>query len=150
MNKDSVEFVKIKEDEENRLKKILFASYLREDYVDKAFTLFVNPLYELEKIYFSSNAYGTVYWKNGIGLNQCHTWEDEATAENHSFLTKNYTTVCANGEAKTEYAKETIIPDVIKNIANEEMRNFIEEVIHKQEHGEPLELQKFIPEDEMK
>ena len=149
MNKNSVQFVKINNDEEKRLKKILFASYLREDYVDKAFTLFINPLHELEKIYFSSNDFGSVYWKNGVGLNECHTWEDENSAESHSFLTKNYTSVLSNGEANTDYAKDIIIPDVIQNLANEEMRDFIKSIIDKQEHEEPLELHMFIPEDEL-
>ncbi len=123
--------------------KISFASFLKKDYVAKSLVIYLDGGGIIEKIFFSSNTYGTVEWENGRGLVNCHMWESEDQARKPTYLTRRYTSILSNGAADVGYAKETILPDVLDNLDDGEIAEWIEDIISVREYLVAVDLSRF-------
>lgn len=124
-------------------KKISFASYLKKDYVAKSLVVYVGRNDLIEKIFFSSNEHGTVEWVNGAGLKNCHRWESEEQAQSPTYLTKRYTSILSDGAVGIDYARETIIPDILDNLHDGDIAELVSDVIQVKEYLIPLDLTRF-------
>jgi hypothetical protein len=118
--------------------KVLFASYLKSDFVECSMTLIIAPDRRIREIYFSSNDFGTAEWKNGQGITDCNRWEDEDSAQSTSSLNKHYTAILQNGSMKTEYAESHIIPDVLSKIENRSLRTLVTAIVKNKEYQSVL------------
>lgn len=139
-DKDILKLIKINRDSET---KIYFASYLREDYVAKSLVICLDKGMIIESIYFSSDTHGTVEWKNGVGLTDCHRWESEDQAKEPSYLTRRYTTILTNGVRDTDYAREMIIPDILDKLQNAHVAEWVHDVVLVKEYLVPVDLSPF-------
>jgi hypothetical protein len=123
--------------------KISFASFLKKDYVAKSLVIYLDGSGIIEKIFFSSNTYGTVEWENGRGLVNCHVWESEDQARKPTYLTRRYTSILSDGAVDAGYARETILPDVLDNMEDGETAEWIEDIISVREYLVPVDLSRF-------
>lgn len=123
--------------------KISFASFLKQDYVAKSLVIYLDGNSIIEKIFFSSDIYGTVEWENGKGLVNCHTWETEDQAREPTYLTRRYTSILSDGAADAGYAHETIVPDVLDNLEDGETAEWVEDIISVREYLVPVDLSRF-------
>ncbi|OHD66994.1 MAG: hypothetical protein A2176_16095 [Spirochaetes bacterium RBG_13_51_14] len=126
-------------------KKISFASYLKRDYVDKSLVIYLDRTGIIEKIYFSSNSYGTVEWINGAGLKNCHTWESEDEAKSHNYLSKRYTAILSDGAAAPDYARTRIIPDILDYMDDADSAEWISDILNVREYLVPVDVSRFGP-----
>lgn len=124
-------------------KKIAFASFLKKDYVANSLVVYTGKNDLIEKIFFSSNAHGTVEWINGAGLKNCHRWESEEQAHSPTYLTKRYTTILSDGAAGLDHARETIIPDILDNLHDVDIAEQISDVIQVKEYLIPVDFSRY-------
>ena len=124
-------------------KKISFASFLRENYVAKSLVIYLDRNDIISKIFFSSDTYGTVEWINGSGLNDCHKWESEDEAKSQSYLTRRYTAILSDGAAGNDYAQEHIIPDILDNLYDDNIAEWIRDILQVREYLVPLDPMQF-------
>ncbi len=120
--------------------KLAFASYLKTDYVAKGLVISLDDHDAIKKLYFVSNDFGSVEWLNGIGLNDCHKWENDEQARSASALSKRYTAILANGEETLGYAEKNIIADVLENIDDQKLANLIKDVVQSKQYDESLDI----------
>lgn len=130
--------------EEGEVKKIAFASYLKKDYVAKSMVIYLDGNDIITHIYFSSNNYGSVEWKNGAGLKDCHRWESEDQAKSPSYLTRRYTAILSDGAEHTDYAKRFILPDVIEHLEDNDLADLVSDILHTREYLVPFDYRRFI------
>ena len=123
--------------------KISFASFLKRDYVAKSMVIYLDGNGIIEKIFFSSDVFGTVEWENGAGLANCHTWENEEQARAHTYLTRRYTSILSDGSADGDYARTTILPDVLDNMEDTDTAEWIEDVVSVKEYLVPVDVSRF-------
>ncbi len=100
---------------ENGILNIKFASYLKEDYVERAVELTIKNNIA-EKIFFSSNIYGTSTWIKRKGFFESHRWEKEDDVQAISYISKHYTALLENGRVPAKYVCEKIVPDVLEHM----------------------------------
>jgi hypothetical protein len=124
-------------------KKISFASFLRENYVAKSLVIYLDQNDIISKMFFSSDNYGTVEWINGSGLKNCHTWESEDEAKSRSYLTRRYTAILSDGPAGNDHAREHIIPDILDNLYDDNIAEWIRDIIQVREYLVPVDLSQF-------
>ena len=124
---NSISFIRIS-DEDYGIK-IVLASYLRINYVDKSIAIKLNPDKTVKEILFMSSELGTVEWINGTGIANCHRWEDEEMAKSQSYLTQRYTSILMDGEKSLDFATGTIIPGIIKDIEDRDLAGYINSII---------------------
>lgn len=124
-------------------KKISFASFLRENYVAKSMVIYLDQNDIISKIFFSSNTYGTVEWVNGSGLKNCHKWESEDEAKAQSYLTRRYTAILSDGAAENDYAQAHIIPDIMDNLSDANIAEWISDILQVKEYLVPVDLSHF-------
>ena len=91
----------------------------------------------IEKIFFSSDDHGTVEWRNGTGLAECHRWESEDQAKSKSYLSRRYTTILSNGAADTEFARDVIIPDILDRLRDGDLAEWISDIVSGQGVPDP-------------
>ena len=124
-------------------KKIAYAYYLRQDFVAKSMVIYLDSAGIIEKIFFSSDEYGTVEWRNGTGLAECHRWESEDQARSKSYLTRRYTTILSNGVADLDYARMVIIPDILDNLSDGNVAEWISDIVRTREYLVPVDESRF-------
>ena len=124
-------------------KKISFASYLRENYVAKSLVIYLDRNNTISKIFFSSDSHGTVEWINGSGLKNCHKWESEDEAKSQSYLTRRYTAILSDGAAGNDYAQDFIIPDILDNLYDDNIAEWIRDILQVREYLVPVALSQF-------
>jgi len=124
-------------------KKISFASYLRENYVAKSLVIYLDRNNIITSMFFSSNSYGTVEWINGSGLKNCHKWESEDEAKSQSYLTRRYTAILSDGAADNDYALDLIIPDILDNLYDDNITEWIRDILQVKEYLVPVDLSEF-------
>ena len=98
-------------------------------------------------MYFTSNNLGSVEWKNGIGINDCHIWEDEdqAKAKAASNLSRRYTAVLATVKTDNTFAEKKIIPDILKSLEDKSFAELIESIVKEKEYSNSIDISKFGP-----
>ena len=124
-------------------KKVAYAYYLREDFVAKSMVIYLDGAGIIEKIFFSSDDHGTVEWRNGSGLADCHRWESEDQARSQSYLTRRYTTILSNGAVDMDYARNVIIPDILDNLSDADVAEWIGDIITVREYLVPVDESRF-------
>jgi hypothetical protein len=124
--------------------KLFFVSYLREDYIGRALTLSIDGKKRLEKIYFSSNDFGTASWINKYGLTESHRWENEDDLVYESTLTQRFPVIIEDGITPAAYAMGSIIPDVLENLLDLELSGEIKNIIQKKSTAKILDWEKII------
>lgn len=110
-------------------KKLYFISYLRRDFVERSAVITLDGTGRVAHLYLSSYRHGSVEWENGSGLSESRVWETEDQAQEPTYLTRRYTSRLSNGEAGTGYTMETIVPDVLDNMADEEVASILNNII---------------------
>jgi hypothetical protein len=125
-------------------KKIAYAYYLRKDFVAKSMVIYLDGAGIIQKIFFSSDDFGTVEWKNGTGLAESHRWESEDQAKSKSYLTRRYTTILSNGVADMDYARSVIIPDILDNLSDAEVAEWIGDIVQTREYLIPVGESRFL------
>jgi hypothetical protein len=126
-------------------KKVAYAYYLRKDFVAKSMVIYLDTTGIIEKIFFSSDDHGTVEWRNGSGLVDCHRWESEDQARSQSYLTRRYTTILSNGAVDTEFARVVIIPDILDRLRDADLAEWISDIVHVREYLLPVDDSRFRP-----
>ena len=124
-------------------KKVAYAYYLRTDFVAKSMVIYLDSSGIIERIFFSSDDHGTVEWRNGAGLVDCHRWESEDQAKSQSYLSRRYTTILSNGAVDTDYARDVIIPDIIDRLQDGALAEWIGDIIRVREYLVPAEESRF-------
>jgi len=137
---DVIRFISLEEGDE---KKIAFASYLKKDYVAKSMVIYLDRSDIITHIYFSSNDYGSVEWKNGVGLTDCHRWESEDQAKSPTYLTRRYTAILSDGAEHADYAKRFILPDVIEHLGDNDLADLVSDILHAREYLVPFDYRRF-------
>jgi len=122
------------------VKTVIYASYLREGFAERSIQIKLNNSNNFQELYFNSNKYGSVIWKNKIGLTDCHYWETEDEAQKVSDLSRHYTSLLADGVANVDFARKLIIPDILSQLKNNKLSNIINEIINLLEYNKPLDL----------
>jgi hypothetical protein len=138
---DKIELLAIDPDDSGT--KISFASFLKKDYVAKSMVIYLDSNAIIAKIFFSSNSYGSVEWINGQGLKNSRAWESEDAAKAQSYLTRRYTAILSDGAAGNDYARDLIIPDILENLASEDVAEWIGDVLSVKEYLVPADLSRF-------
>jgi len=124
-------------------KRVYFVSYLREGFVERSLVLYIDRKNRIKTIYFSSYEFGSVEWINGHGLQEYRVWEDDDQAEASTYLTRRYTARLADGMADEEYAQESIVPDVLDNLADKDFARFIRKVISAKKFRHTVDVNRF-------
>jgi len=106
-------------------RKLVFSSYLRRDFVERSVVITLGGDGRVDHIYFSSYRHGSVEWHNGSGFSECRLWETEDQAREPTYLTRRYTMRLSNGEAGPGFAENTIVPDVLENMADDEVASIL-------------------------
>ena len=96
-------------------KKLKFKSYLKEDWVENALIITLTNE-KLDRMYFSSNEYGTAEWINGKGIEQANRWETEDEIKDASTIAGRYPSIISDGDISSDIAYKTVIPDVLDNM----------------------------------
>jgi len=142
MDKDEkIKLFKIEKD--GPATKIFYASFLKKDYVAKSMVIYLDATAIISKIFFSSNDHGTVEWINGQGLRNSRAWESEESAKSQSYISRRYTAILSNGAAGNDFARERIIPDILDNLADGEIAEWIGDVLSVKEYLVPADMSKF-------
>jgi predicted RNA-binding protein YlqC (UPF0109 family) len=105
---DSVETI-------NGIKVIRFASFLKEDYIERLIKISIKNG-SVVTMYFSSNSFGTATWMKGKGFVESHRWEVEDDLKDISYLAKHYPALLENGMVSEDYAFDKIVSDVLINM----------------------------------
>ncbi|MBN2158413.1 MAG: hypothetical protein JW807_03385 [Spirochaetes bacterium] len=124
-------------------KKIAFASFLKKDYVENSMVVYLEKNDIIGKIFFSSHVHGTVEWINGAGLKNCHRWESEDQAKSPTYLTARYTSILSDGAVDANYARETIIPDVLDNLYDADIAELVSDIVQVKEYLIPVDFTRF-------
>jgi hypothetical protein len=124
-------------------KKISFASFLRENYVAKSLVMYIDRNGIIEKMFLSSDTYGTVEWQNGTGLKNSHSWETEDEAKQPTYLTRRYTSILSDGAMDNDFAREKIIPDILDNLLYADIAEWVGDVLQVREYLVPVDLSRF-------
>ncbi len=124
-------------------KKLTFASYLKKEYIEKAIVINLSIDNVINRIYFSSNNFGTVEWLNGTGLTNCHKWESEDMAKVPSYLSRRYTAILSDGAATPDYARGLIIPDVLDSLADSQLVEVLINTINCESTAERIDFSRF-------
>lgn len=119
-------------------RKIYFTSYLRKDFVERSLVVTLRMDYSIKNIYFSSYNYGSVEWINGGGLTDSRLWENDEQAVSPTYLTRRYTVRMANGPATGDFARDSIIPDVLDNLADRNFAGLITRIISRKSSSRKL------------
>ncbi|MBN1531308.1 MAG: hypothetical protein JXA20_01465 [Spirochaetes bacterium] len=109
--------------------RVVFASYLKPDFVERAMTVRIGADRIVREIEFSSNEYGTALWVNGRGITDCHRWEDEETVQSTSYLNRHYPALLLNGPMSEDYAERQVIPDVLDSLESVPLRETIRAMV---------------------
>jgi hypothetical protein len=119
--------------------RIVFASYLKPDFVERAMTIHLGADRIVREIHFTSNEFGTADWVNGRGITDCHRWEDEETVQSTSYLNRHYTAILLDGPMDGVYAEERVIPDVLSAVESRALRETIESLVREPLSRTPIE-----------
>ncbi|HNW29113.1 MAG TPA: hypothetical protein PKN50_11595 [Spirochaetota bacterium] len=138
---DKIKLVAVEDTESG--KKIAFASFLRKDYVAKSLVIYIDGNNIITGIFFSSDVHGTVEWINGSGLKNCHRWESEDQAKSQSYLTRRYTAILSDGSASADFARDFIIPDILDNMSNADVAEWVADILRVREYLVPVDLSRF-------
>ena len=138
---DKIKLVAVEDTESG--KKIAFASFLRKDYVAKSLVIYIDGNNIITGIFFSSDVHGTVEWINGSGLRNCHRWESEDQAKSQSYLTRRYTAILSDGSASADFARDFIIPDILDNMSNADVAEWVADILRVREYLVPVDLSRF-------
>jgi hypothetical protein len=124
-------------------KKYVFASYLKTDYVDKSLVINTDTECNVIEMIFSSNDYGIAEWESGVGIKDCHKWEDEDAAKDTSYLSRRYTAIISNGNVTVDYAINKIISDVLNHIEDKKFCDRIFETVSKRSPSARINISDF-------
>ncbi len=138
---DKIKLVAVENTESG--KKIAFASFLKKDYVAKSLVIYTDSSNVITGIFFSSDVHGTVEWINGSGLKNCHQWESEDQARSQSYLTRRYTAILSDGSVSTDFARDFIIPDILDNLDNADIAEWVADILRVREYLVPVDLTHF-------
>jgi len=119
---DSVEMI-------NGIKVIRFASFLKEDYIERLVKISIKNSNAVT-IYFSSNSYGTATWMKGKGFVESRRWEVEDDLKDISYLAKHYPALLENGMVSEDYAFDKIVPDVLDNMIDSDLSSDLYKVFN--------------------
>ncbi len=114
-------------EDDNRI--IKFKSFLKENFVERALIVTLGKNDTVQKIYFSSNDYGTAEWIRGSGIYEAHRWETEDDLRSVSTLARRYPVILQNGRVPIDDAMSKIIPDVLDNLLSRELSSDIYEIV---------------------
>lgn len=129
---------------EENLTEILFASYLKKDFVARALILMIEPRATIQTMRFQSNDYGIATWSNGRGFHQKNVWEDEDAGIDPESL-KRFRFPLLNGATSVEFTLNTIVPDVIDHLENQQLASWVKKVVRSQAWLEPVNPQLLRP-----
>lgn len=124
-------------------KKIAFASYLRKDFVAKSMVIYLDRSNVIASIFFSSDIHGTAEWINGSGLTKSNRWESDDQAKSGSYLARRYTAILSNGSVDDNYAKNTIIPDILDHLESADIAEWVADILQTKEYLVPVDLARF-------
>jgi hypothetical protein len=110
-------------------KVIKFKSFLKEDFVERALIITLDKNDTVQKIYFSSNDYGTAEWIKGSGICEAHRWETEDDLRSISTLARRYPVILQDGKVPIDDAMSKIIPDVLDNLLSPKLSSDIYEIV---------------------
>lgn len=122
---DSVEII-------NGIKVIRFASFLKEDYIERMVKISIKNGSAVT-IYFSSNNFGTATWMKGRGFVESHRWEVEDDLKDISYLAKHYPALLENGMVSEDYAFDKIVSDVLMNMIDPALSSDIYKILKSSE-----------------
>ncbi len=123
--------------------RLVFASYLRDNFVERSLSITMDKDHFIEYIYFNSYKYGSVEWENGSGLINCHIWENEDQAKSDSYLSRRYTAILSNGAADNDYAYSTIIPDILNNMKYTQLAAELKNIVSAEAYLDALDLKQY-------
>lgn len=118
--------------------KLYFVSYLRKDFVERSMVMTLNKNRTVKEIYFSSYEHGSAEWINGEGIVESRFWESDEQAVAPTYLTRRYTVRMANGPARESFAEQKILPDVLDNIADENLAKVVKRIVKKQKYSQKI------------
>lgn len=118
--------------------KFYFVSYLRADFVERSMVMTLNKNRTVKEIYFSSYEHGSTEWFNGEGLVESRQWESDEQAVSSTYLTRRYTVRMADGPVKESFAEQTIIPDILDNMADENLARVIRRIVKKEKYMQKI------------
>ncbi len=108
-------------------REVLFASYLKKDYVARALTLNIDSNAVIQIMRFQSNEFGIAIWSNGQGFHQANVWEDEDAAIDPESL-KRFRYPLLNGAVSIEVARKTIVADVVDYLPGKNLSSLIKNI----------------------
>jgi hypothetical protein len=108
-----------------------YISYLKEDFVNKSLLITLDGAGHLCKLYFSSNDHGTLTWLSGRGIVEAHRWEDEDDLDGYSDVTRRFPSLMEDGFVSGDFALNSIVPDVLCELRDNELMCYIRETIQK-------------------
>lgn len=108
---------------------IKFKSFLKEDFIERALIITLDSDDAVQKIYFSSNNYGTAEWIRKSGIYEAHRWETEDDLRSISTLARRYPVILQNGKVPIDYTMSRIVPDVLDNLLSRELSSEIYKII---------------------
>ena len=95
--------------------KLSYEEFLREDFINRALVVWLDHDHLIQKIFYNSSSYGTVYWNTETGLHNCHSWETEDQAMEGSFIQRMYPAITHNGMESIDYAGR-VVDDVMEGL----------------------------------
>ena len=106
---------------------ILFGTYQKEDFLLRYWELICSPNGTIKEMKFSSGFFGEIGWKKGIGLTDCHRWENEKEAGQASFLTYHYNNILLDGEAPLDFGRDNILGDIEKHMSQPLFKKIVQQ-----------------------
>lgn len=120
--------------------KLVYASYLKKDYIERSIVLYIDTDRRIREMHFSSNDFGTAQWRNGHGIVDCHRWESEEHVQATSYLNRHYTTILQNGNMGNDYAEKRIIPDVLSAVAIPDLAHIVKTAVAENRYDDVVDL----------
>jgi asparagine synthase (glutamine-hydrolysing) len=113
MSKETLSF--ISRTAQDDIFEVVFASYLKKDFISRALTLIHDSKLIMRSLRFHSNDGGIAVWENGKGIISANSWEDEDAGIDPDSLMR-FRFPLLNGAIAPDLARETIIHDVISHL----------------------------------
>lgn len=135
MSKETLSF--ISRTAQDDIFEVVFASYLKKDFISRALTLIHDSSLIMRSLRFHSNDGGIAVWENGKGIISANSWEDEDAGIDPDSLMR-FRFPLLNGAIAPDLARETIIHDVISHLPNGELASILLKISKTKKWKEPL------------
>ncbi|WCL49222.1 hypothetical protein [Leptospira sp. GIMC2001] len=107
---------------------IVFSSYLKKNFLDRQLKIILNN-FSIDRLEFYSNRYGICKWNLKNKIYESNSWETESQVQDSSPLLKHYPSMSLNSETSSSYALGKIIPNVLEQILNPDLKDLIEKAL---------------------